>query len=163
MSIISVNANDGVEAIHKIRSLGVAPDKFAKCLNGVMHMRMCRKLCEHCKQPFQPGPQYIQQLGLPPSHVQVLYQHFQPVPDEKGNLPEPCDACSGKGFTGRTGMFELISLDDQLRQAVAVQPDLNVIRQLAQQLGHKSTQQEGILHLAKGITSIQELQRAMSS
>ncbi len=163
MSIISVNATDGVEAIHKIRTLGVAPDKFAKCLNGVMHMRMCRKLCDNCKQPFQPGPQYIQQLGLPPSHVQVLYQHYQPVMDENGNLPEPCPACVGKGFSGRTGMFELIELDDQLRQAVATQPDLNAIRQLAQQLGNKSTQQEGILHLAKGITSIQELQRALSS
>ena len=163
MAIISINATDGVEAIHRIRSLGVAPDKFAKALNGVLHMRMCRKLCESCKQPFQPGPQYIQQLGLPPSHVQVLYQHFQPVPDEKGNLPETCDACSGKGFEGRTGIFELIRMDDQLRQAVATQSDLNVIRQMAQQLGNKSTQQEGILLLAQGITSIQELQRAMSS
>ncbi|MEC9095923.1 MAG: ATPase, T2SS/T4P/T4SS family [Planctomycetota bacterium] len=163
MSIISINANDGVEAIHKIRSLGVAPDKFAKCLNGVMHMRLCRKLCDNCKQPFQPGPQYIQQIGLPPSHVQVLYQHFQPVPDENGLLPEPCYACSGKGFAGRTGIFELIGMDDQLRQAVATQPDLDVIRQLAQQLGHRSTQQEGVLHLARGITSIQELQRALSS
>ena len=163
MAIISINATDGVEAIHRIRSLGVAPDKFAKALNGVLHMRMCRKLCENCKQPFQPGPQYIQQLGLPPSHVQVLYQHFQPVPDENGNLPETCDACSGKGFAGRTGMFELISMDDQLRQAVATQSDLNVIRQMAQQLGNKSSQQEGILHVAQGITSIQELQRAMSS
>ena len=163
MSIISINATDGVEAIHKIRSLGVSPDKFAKCLNGVMHMRLCRKLCENCRQPFQPGPQYIQQLGLPPSHVQVLYQHFQPVPDENGNLPEQCNVCSGRGFMGRTGMFELIAMDDQLRQAVATQPDLNALRQLAQQLGNKSTQQEGILHLAQGITSIQELQRAMSS
>ncbi len=163
MAIISVNATDGVEAIHKIRTLGVAPDKFAKCLNGVLHMRMCRKLCDSCKQPIQPGPQYIQQLGLPPSHVQVLYQHFQPVPDENGNLPETCSDCSGKGFSGRTGMFELISMDDQLRQAIATQPDLNIIRQMAQQLGNKSTQQEGILHLAQGITSIQELQRALSS
>ena len=163
MSIIAVNAIDGIEAIHRIRSLGVAPDKLAKCLNGVMHMRLCRKLCENCKQPFQPGAQYIQQLGLPPSHVQVLYQHFQPVPDEKGNLPEPCEACSGRGFKGRTGIFELITMNDQLRQAIATQPDLNALRQLAQQLGNKSTQQEGILHLAQGITSIQELQRAMSS
>ena len=163
MSIISVNATDGVEAIHKIRSLGVAPDKFAKCLNGVLHRRMCRKLCDPCNQPFQPGPQYIQQLGLPPSHVQVLYQHFQPVPDENGNLPEQCEACAGKGFSGRTGIFELITMNDQLRQAIATQPDVNIIRQMAQQLGNKSTQQEGILHLAQGITSIQELQRALSS
>ena len=135
MSIIAVNAIDGIEAIHRIRSLGVAPDKLAKCLNGVMHMRLCRKLCENCKQPFQPDTG-IQQLGLPPSHVQVLYQHFQPVPDE--NLPEPCEACSGRGFKGRTGIFELITMDDQLRQAIATQPDLNALRQLAQQLGNKS-------------------------
>ena len=126
-------------------------------------MRMCRKLCEQCKQPFQPGPQYIQQLGLPPSHVQVLYQHFQPVPDENGNLPEQCEACAGKGFSGRTGIFELITMNDQLRQTIATAPDPNVIRQMAQQLGNKSTQQEGVLHLAQGITSIQELQRALSS
>ena len=68
-----------------------------------------------------------------------------------------------QGISGRTGIFELITMDDQLRQAIATAPDLNIIRRLALQLVYKSTQQEGILHLAQGITSIQELQRALSS
>jgi len=155
-------AADGVEALLKLRSAGVAPDKLAKAITGVLHMRLCRRLCENCKQPFQPNPQYVQQLGLPPSHVQVLYQHFQPVPDEQGNLPEPCTVCSGRGFRGRIGIFELTKMTEPLRQALATQADPAALRQLSAQQGNQSTLKEGMLLVAQGITSVQELQRAMS-
>ncbi len=163
MVFISVRAADGVEAMMKLRSTGVAPDKLAKAVNGVLHMRMCRRLCDNCKQPFQPNPQYVQQLGLPPSHVQILYQQYQPVPDEQGNMPEPCMACHGRGFRNRIGIFELTAMTEPLRQAFATQSDAATLRQLSLQQGNQSTLKEGMLLVAQGVTSVQELQRAMSS
>ncbi|MDE0819241.1 MAG: general secretion pathway protein GspE, partial [Pirellulaceae bacterium] len=116
-----------------------------------------------CKQPFQPNPQYVQQLGLPASHVQVLYQQYQPVPDEQGVMPEPCPTCLGRGFVGRIGIFELTEITEPLRQALMTEADPDKLRQLSTQQGNLSTLNEGMLLVAQGITSVQELQRAMGS
>ena len=158
---VSVRATDGIDALQTLRSSGVAPDMLAQAVNGVLHMRMCRRLCENCKQPFQPNPQYVQQLGLPPSHVQVLYQQFHPVPDEQGVMPEPCRVCLGRGYLGRIGIFELTEITEPLRQALMTEADPNKLRQLSAQQGNQSTITEGMLLVAQGITSVDELQRAM--
>jgi len=158
---ISVRATDGIDALQTLRASGVAPDMLAKAVNGVLHMRLCRRLCENCKQPFQPNPQYVQQLGLPPSHVQVLYQQYQPVPDEEGVMPEPCRMCLGRGFVGRIGIFELTEITEPLRQALMTEPNPDKLRQLSAQQGNQSTITEGMLLVAQGITSVEELQRAM--
>ena len=158
---ISVRATDGIDALQTLRASGVAPDMLAQAVNGVLHMRLCRRLCEGCKQPFQPNPQYVQQLGLPPSHVQVLYQQYQPVPDEQGVMPEPCQMCLGRGFVGRIGIFELTEITEPLRQALMTEPNPDKLRQLSAQQGNQSTITEGMLLVAQGITSVEELQRAM--
>lgn len=158
---VSVRATDGIDALQTLRSSGVAPDMLAKAVNGVLHMRLCRRLCENCKQPFQPNPQYVQQLGLPPSHVQVLYQQYQPVPDEQGVMPEPCHVCLGRGFVGRIGIFELTEITEPLRQALMTESHPDKLRQLSAQQGNQASITEGMLLVAQGITSVQELQRAM--
>ena len=160
---VSVRATDGIEALLKLRGFGAAPDMLAQAVNGVLHMRLCRRLCENCKQPFQPNPQYVQQLGLPPSHVQVLYQQYQPVPDEEGVMPAPCPTCLGRGFVGRVGIFELTEITEPLRKALMTESDPAKLRQLSAQQGNQSSLTEGMLLVAQGITSVQELQRAMSS
>ena len=160
---VSVRATDGIDALLTMRGSGVAPDMLSQAVTGVLHMRLCRRLCENCKQPFQPNPQYVQQLGLPPSHVQVLYQQYQPVPDEEGVMPEPCPACLGRGFVGRIGIFELTEITEPLRQALKTESDPAKLRQLSVEQGNQSTLTEGMLLVAQGITSVQELQRAMGS
>lgn len=160
---VSVRATDGIEALLKLRGSGVAPDMLAQAVIGVLHMRLCRRLCVSCKQPFQPSPQYVQQLGLPPSHVQVLYQQYQPVPDEQGNMPDPCPTCLGRGFVGRIGIFELTEITEPLRQVLMTESDPSKLRQLSAQERNQSSLTEGMLLVAQGITSVEELQRAMSS
>jgi type II secretory ATPase GspE/PulE/Tfp pilus assembly ATPase PilB-like protein len=160
---VSVRAADGIEALLQLRGSGVAPDMLSQAVIGVLHMRLCRRLCENCKESFQPNPQYVQQLGLPPSHVQVLYQQYQPVPDEQGVMPEPCSTCLGRGFVGQIGIFELTEITEPMRQALMTESDLAKLRQLSVQQGNQSSLTEGMLLVAQGITSVQELQRAMGS
>jgi type II secretory ATPase GspE/PulE/Tfp pilus assembly ATPase PilB-like protein len=161
----SVRAKSAAEALCKLHAAAGSKSMFLQSINLVINMRLVRKLCENCKVPFQPHPQVVQRLGLPPERVDVLYQEWQPPPpdpDAKNQEPPPiCPECGGIGYRGRTGMFEVLIVDDNIRKAMAANPDAATIQQLAQNAGMKLIRDEGVLLLAQGITSIPELQRAL--
>jgi type II secretory ATPase GspE/PulE/Tfp pilus assembly ATPase PilB-like protein len=108
-----------------------------------------------------PHPQLLQQLGLPQTHVQELYQQYQPNPAEMGEIP-PCPQCDGRGFKGRIGLFELLEVNNQIAQAIISQPNPATFHQIAEQSGMVSMRQDGVVQLAQGTTSMQELQRALA-
>jgi type II secretory ATPase GspE/PulE/Tfp pilus assembly ATPase PilB-like protein len=142
--------------------------ELAEAMTMVLNVRLVRKLCETCRQPFQPQPQLLKKLGIPAERVSVLYKHFEPPPpeqrvDAKGRPIEIeiCADCGGVGYLGRTGIFELLVIDDKIREAMVSQPNPDVLRRVARQSGHRSLQDEGIVLVAKGVTSLQELQRVL--
>lgn len=161
----SVRAKSAAEALCKLHAAAGSKSALLQSVNLVINMRLVRKLCENCKTPFQPHPQVVQRLGLPPERVDVLYQQWQPPPPDpeakQQEVPETCPQCGGIGYKGRTGMFEVLVVDDNIRVAMAQSPDPATIQQLAQNAGMKTIRDEGVLLLAQGITSIQELQRAL--
>lgn len=137
--------------------------------SSVLNQRLLRRLCEKCRQPFQPTGQLLQKLGIPAGRVTTMYQPFIPPPpeqrvDAKGNPIEIeiCKQCGGRGYFGRMAIFELLSITDAIRKAVAQQLSPEVVMQVAKKEGHKTLQEEGILAVAMGLTSLQELQRIMT-
>ena len=102
------------------------------------------------KQPPPPLPP-----GVPPP---------EPPKPKKGEPPPPpliCPACRGLGFKGRTALFEVLMIDDKIREALLNDPRSETIRQLAKQAGNRTLQEEGILLMAMGGTSLTELQRVL--
>ncbi len=171
-SITRMVATDSVDAIIKLLSTYKTEAKeIVKLLSGVLNQRLVRSLCDKCKQPFQPTPQLLQKLGIPAGRVQKLFQPTIPPPpeqrvDAKGNPIEIeiCKKCNGRGYYGRMAIFELLTVDDKLRQVIlksAGNPD--AIRQFAKQNGHLGFQEEGILACALGMTSLQEIQKMMAA
>lgn len=171
-SITRMVATDSVDAIIKLLSTyKTEAREIVKLLSGVLNQRMVRRLCDKCKQPFQPTPQLLQKLGIPAGRVQKLFQPTIPPPpeqrvDAKGNPIEIeiCKKCNGRGYFGRMAIFELLTVDDKLRQVIlksAGNPD--AIRQFAKQNGHLGFQEEGILACALGMTSLQEIQKMMAA
>lgn len=163
-----IPAKSSVEAILRVMDLKPTVSKFAEALQCVTYQRTIRKVCDACRQPFVPPPQLLQQLGLPPGRVQTLYNHTQPPPpemsvDEKGNPVEVfvCPKCSGVGFRERTGIFELLNVTDAFRKAMLQSSDLQVLHNLAVSEGHLTLREEGVVHVAKGTTTVQELQRVL--
>lgn len=170
MVITRTVANDAIEALLRVAALKGPLDELAQAVTMVLAVRLVRKLCEHCRQPYQPTPQLLQKLAIPPGRVAVLYREFQMPPpeqrvDERGRPIEIeiCKKCSGIGYLGRTAVFEMLVVNDALRDAIRQQPTPDHLRRVARANGHRGLQEEGIVMVAQGVTSLQELQRALKS
>lgn len=152
--ISTVRAKDTAEALLRLMSLKIAPAVFAKAVTGVLNQRLIRKLCEECKEAYQPPPHVLKQLGIPRGRVEAFYR--PPKEPEK-----VCPHCQGVGYVGRTGLFELLVAGKTTRQVLASSPKLDLIRQAARKDGMRTMQEEGVLLVVKGITSLEELSRVM--
>jgi len=166
--VTAINAKEAVEALLRVMMLKPNVEQFAKAVTAVLYTRPARRLCETCRQPYQPAPQMLQKLGLPPGRVNVLYRQWQPPPpeqlvDEKGNpiAPPICPSCGGLGYKGRFGIYELLMVSDQMRQAMIKQPKLEVLRQIAMAAKHRTVKDEGIAAAARGVSSLNEIQRVL--
>ena len=161
-------AKHAIEAV--MRGMMLKPDvaKFAQALQVVVCQRVFRKLCSVCRSAFPPSPELLAQLGLPANRVPVLYRQFQPQPEElvdaKGQPIElePCVECGGLGYRQRTAIFELLEVDDRFRHAMMNSPSVKSLTQAAVASGHISLRDEGVAAVAKGITSLEELQRILN-
>jgi type II secretory ATPase GspE/PulE/Tfp pilus assembly ATPase PilB-like protein len=130
--------------------------EFAKTVTAVMCTRLIRKLCEKCKVGYQPTPELSKKLGLPEGKIETIYR--SPKPEE---IEKPCEGCGGLGFFGRTAIFELLVVDDQIRQILLKDPKLELVKKATRGAGMRSFQEEGVLMIAKGVTSLAELQRVL--
>jgi type II secretory ATPase GspE/PulE/Tfp pilus assembly ATPase PilB-like protein len=162
-----INAKDASEALLRLlATYSIPAQDVAPMLVGVIYTRLVRKLCPKCKEPFTPSPQLLQKLGIPPGRVTEFYRERQPPgPDasekEKKEKAEPCKRCGGIGYFGRAGIFEIQEMNDQIRDALIKQPKLEVIRKVARATGNPNMQDEGLLLVAQGVTSLEELQRVL--
>ncbi len=170
--VTRIAAGDPIEAILVLLTTyrGKAKEILG-AMTGVLSQRLMRRLCDKCRQTFQPSPQLLQKLGIPAGRISQLYQPYIPPPpeqrvDARGNQIEIpiCPKCHGRGYYGRIGVFELLELTPEIKQAVlkyAKTPD--AIRQFAKTTGHLGFQEEAILAVATGLTSLQEMQRIMQA
>jgi type II secretory ATPase GspE/PulE/Tfp pilus assembly ATPase PilB-like protein len=154
--VTSIHAKDAPEALLRMLQKKVPQKSFAAAITAVLYMRLIRKLCEQCRVPYEPTPDVLQKLGIPQGRVQVLYR--APKAEERD---KPCPACHGIGFFGRTGLFELLEINDEIRQILAKQPNPDLLKKAARRAGMRSLQEEGILLVAKGVTSLPELMRVL--
>ena len=146
------------------RWLKYVPDKTAviDSLIGISNQRMIRKLCEECKQAYQPNPKLLKKFGIAPEKAKVLYREAEIEYDKHGN-PILCEHCQGTGFYGRTAVFEVIMFDDKLKEAVKSAKSLQEIASLFRRSGMLYLQEQAMLKVTDGITSINEVIRELST
>ncbi len=124
--ISTVRAKEAVEALLRVLLLKVPASTFAPAIVAVLNTRLIRRLCDNCKQAYEPTPQLLKKLGIPAGRIEHLYR--PPEPNEQDKV---CPHCNGIGYFGRTGIFELLLVDDRLREALEKQPKLDVLRLIA--------------------------------
>jgi type II secretory ATPase GspE/PulE/Tfp pilus assembly ATPase PilB-like protein len=154
--VTTIPARDAPEALLRLLQMKLPQQQFAEVVTAVLYQRLIRKLCPDCKVGYTPPPDTLKKLGIPPGKVQQLYR--PPKPEE---IEKPCQTCQQIGYVGRTGIFELLVINDQMRQILAKQPSLDLLKKAARADNQRSLQEEGILLVAKGVTSLAELQRVL--
>ena len=156
------HASDGVARLI-LRKPNVR--ELAKQLRAVVCMRTVRRLCADCRQAFVPHPTMLNKLGLPAGSVRQMYKSFEYQPgmvDENEQEIEPCPSCNGIGYLGLTGTFEVLIVGDKFRQAMVEAPHVNQLLAAARSEGHISIRETGVVAVAQGITSLEELQRVLN-
>ena len=153
----TLRAKEAAEVLLRVLSLKTPAEPFAKSIQAIVNQRLIRKLCNACKEVYNPPTDLVEKLGLPTSRVDTFYREPQNRTDEE----EICDKCGGTGYRGRTAIFEFLIVDSRMRKVLTEQPNLQQLRQIAQQGGNRTLQEEGIVLVARGITSLSELQRVL--
>ena len=165
-----IAAKDAVEALVRVLAMEPDTDKFIATIGAVVNSRIVRKLCSECKDAYPPEPQLMQQLGIPRGRVASFYRPGPPkLPAEirqrmiDQQVPIVCNACGGIGYRGRTGLYEVLMVTDELRKAMKKTTKVDELRKVAQKAGFRPFLEEGVMLAARGITSIQEVIRVLKS
>jgi general secretion pathway protein E len=154
MVFSTVHSNDAVTALFRLLDLGVEPFMIASALSGVLGQRLVRLLCEACKEPYKPKPEFLKKANLPADKVDVFYRRPE-------NPEQVCQQCGGTGYFGRTGIYELLVLTEPMREMIRENPSINKIKAEARKAGMIYLQEDGLRQVIQGRTSIEELLRVV--
>ncbi len=154
MVFSTIHANDAITALYRLLELGVEPFMVANSLSAVLGQRLVRRLCKECRQSYKPSKDVLERLEIPADRID---QFFRPP----GNTPDVCPECNGLGYVGRTGVYELLVINDELRDLIREKAPGSKVKLAAKRNGMLNMRQEGIRLLAQGITSVDELERVV--
>ncbi|HEX3358016.1 MAG TPA: ATPase, T2SS/T4P/T4SS family [Tepidisphaeraceae bacterium] len=144
----TLHTNDAPGAITRLIDMGVKPFLVASSIQAIMAQRLIRVLCPKCKQPDrEPDPMWLKLAGIGPNDFKdrTLYK------------PRGCDYCTGTGFRGRVGIFEMMQMNSELRNLAFERSATNKIRKAALASGMKSLLQDGRIKVLNGVTTAEEV------
>jgi type II secretory ATPase GspE/PulE/Tfp pilus assembly ATPase PilB-like protein len=162
MVFSTLHANDSVTALVRLLDLGVQPTTMASAISGILAQRLVRVLCPKCKVRYKPNPDMLRKANLPADKIKFFYK--PPSPEDQrerveGEESPVCPSCGGSGYRGRTGIFELLVVNDRIRELIRENPNINALRAEAVKNGMKYLQEDGLRQVIQGKTSIEELLR----
>ncbi|MDM8007008.1 MAG: ATPase, T2SS/T4P/T4SS family [Phycisphaerae bacterium] len=143
----TLHTNDAPSAVARLMDLGLEPFLLTATLEAVVAQRLVRRICENCKAEFHPTEEMLMELDLKPEDV-----HGKVFMYGKG-----CDYCNNTGYRGRMGLFEMMLMNDDLRDLVMKHASTNILRNAARKLGMRPLRESGLLAVFEGITTIEEV------
>jgi general secretion pathway protein E len=144
----TLHTNDAASAATRLIDMGIEPFLVASSVLAVLAQRLLRQVCSDCKQPYHPTDEELIRLGIVPPRVRPTFYRGA-----------GCPACSQTGYRGRTGIFELLVLDDEIRRLIGNKADSASIRQAAMAKGMVTLKDEGAEKVFHGVTTTEELMR----
>jgi general secretion pathway protein E len=148
--LATLHTNDALSSVTRLVDMGVQPYLVAAALRAVMAQRLVRRLCEACADSELPSPILLERVraaGLSDAG------HWR--------RPKGCSECGKTGYKGRTGIYELVAIDETLQHAIAQAQPLSHITALADQRGRRSLHDDGLLKVSAGLTHYDEVLRGI--
>ncbi len=145
----TLHTNDAASAVTRLLDLGIEPYLVGSSLVGVLAQRLVRRVCPACARLDAPDAGRLQTL------------HYEPTPEERARFRKGagCEACRGTGYHGRAGCFELLTVDDEVRRLIQARSTASEIDAAARRAGMHSLCEDGLLKVASGQTTLEEVMR----
>ncbi|HQO28157.1 MAG TPA: secretion system protein E, partial [Accumulibacter sp.] len=140
-----------IGAITRLLDIGVLPDIMAGNIIGIIAQRLVRRLCPHCKIPYQAEVHEVRLLGTyaEGSARPVIYR------------PNGCERCDFQGYRGRLAIMELLRINGDMDELIARRSTVREMRQLANQQGFTTLADDGLRRVLDGTTSLEEVGRVV--
>ncbi len=145
----TLHTNDSAGAISRLLDLGVEPYLVSSSLIAIMAQRLLRRICPDCKKIYQPTPHELRELGL----------GDLPSKDAKFYIGGGCDKCFQTGYRGRTGIYELMLIAEDIQSLIYQRASAGTIKKLALDTGLQTLRMDGARKVLAGITTIPEVLR----
>ncbi len=143
----TLHTNDAPGAVTRLVDMGCEPFLVAATMEGVLAQRLLRTICPDCKVPYQPTEALLSKLNLT----------YAEVGDNQFYTGAGCNTCNDTGYKGRQGLFELLDMNDPLRDLVTQRVGTLVLKQKAVEMGMRTLREDGLRCIFEGITTIEEV------
>ena len=143
----TLHTNDAPSGFTRLIDQGIKPFLVASAVRAILAQRLVRKICQHCKVAYTPSQEVLDSLGIPPGDY-TFYKK------------QGCSVCDGKGYKGRMGIYEVMFMDEEIRELTASAKDIRSIQSVAIKHGMKTLRQAAIDRVIEGVTSVEEALRA---
>lgn len=147
----TLHTNESAGAVTRLIDMGVEPFLISSSLVAVIAQRLVRLLCPSCREPYSPTDEELAEIGLPPNRIagRPLYRA-----SDRG-----CPNCNHTGYRGRTGIFEILAIDEDLRRMITRGIDSKTIQEAAVRRGMQTMRMFGAERVLEGKTSVAEILR----
>ncbi len=145
----TLHTNDAPSTITRLRDMGLEPFLITATLEGVLAQRLVRKICVDCRTEFEPSAEMLMELNMRPEEVK----------GQKFYYGRGCDRCNNTGHKGRQGIYELLIMDDGLRDLVSAGASTDELRAACIRQGMRGLRESGLRAIYNGITTIEEVVR----
>lgn len=161
MTYVTTEASSVNEATGKWINFVADKETAVRCLVGISNQRLVRKLCQQCREPYEPNREMLRKFNIPADKIKQFYRPGQAQQSRRGK-PIVCEHCQGTGFFGREAIFESIFLTDETRKLLKQAKSKTDIANIFRHARMLYLQEQAIRKVAAGLTSINEVIRALS-
>jgi len=147
MVFSTLHTNDAAGGLTRLVEMGIEPFLAASSIVGILAQRLVRTICPHCREAYQPEASILTQIGLDPSESHTFYRG------------RGCDKCMNIGYRGRSGIYELLTMSENIRSQLLANIDAASIRQTAIGQGMVPLRQAGLEKARQGVTTLEEVIR----
>jgi type IV pilus assembly protein PilB len=147
MVFSTLHTNDAPSTVTRLRDMGLESYLLTATVEGILAQRLVRKICEDCRSEFEPSQEILMELNLRPDDYR----------GKKFFYGKGCDRCNNTGFRGRTGIHELVIMNDEVRDLVSAGTSTDQLRAACRKQGMMTLRESGLRAIWTGITTIDEV------